>query len=232
MTNARSDADARRLRDCLRLLAITDGRGDAVRIERQVEAAIQGGVRAVQVREPLLGSGALATLCSRLSVLLTAVDGLLFVNDRADLVASGDAHGVQLPSRGLDVERARRVVGPGAPIGVSVHDSEQLAQGTGADFVLLAPVFATASKPAAIPLGIERARDLTRSSGIPMVWLGGIDLDSLRQLGRGLPPHRDPHDSGLPVGFASLSAWSGAEREVRERCRALVDTIGAILARP
>ena len=52
--------------DALRLLLITDGRGDVARLEDIVTASLAGGVRAVQLREHAMSARRLAQICERL----------------------------------------------------------------------------------------------------------------------------------------------------------------------
>src|SRR5688572_16823396 len=73
----------------LRLVLITDGRGDPVRVERIVTAVVEAGVRCVQLREPQWSARALLRACERLQPVLAAHGALLLVNDRADVAATG-----------------------------------------------------------------------------------------------------------------------------------------------
>ena len=80
----------------MELVLISDGLGDPNRLAKLVALAVTGGVRAVQLREPDMSARVLADLCRQLLPVLERVGGLLLVNDRADLVAAGLAHGVHL----------------------------------------------------------------------------------------------------------------------------------------
>jgi thiamine-phosphate pyrophosphorylase len=199
-----------------RPLLITDGRGEVPRIEAIVGAAIDGGVRAVQVREPGLGARQLATLCARLRARMP-VGGLVLVNDRVDVAAAGCADGVHLGGRSLAPADARRVLGPHALIGFSAHDADELASAVaqGASYATLSPLFPTASKPGAPALGLERALALAGAAALPVVLLGGIDTGRAREL-RGR----------WPGAVAVLSAICSAP-DPRAAAAALVDALGA-----
>lgn len=185
----------------LRLVLITDGLGDAERVERIVEEAVQGGVRCVQLREPKWTARAMLRSCERLLPVLDEVQGLLLVNDRLDVAAAALAHGAQIGHRSLPPELARKVVGPRTVLGYSAHDQEELASAAsgGCDFALLSPVWPTASKPGLPHLGMVRAAQLTAKATLPVVWLGGVAAGSIAALGT-LPAE------GRPVGFAVRSA--------------------------
>lgn len=162
--------------ELLALVLITDGRGDLARLERIVTAAVDGGVRCVQLREPTWSARQLADCASRLRSRLEKAGGLLLVNDRVDVAAAGHAHGVWLGRRSLPAEQARAVLGADSIVAFSAHDQAELAAAAaaGCDFASLSPVWATASKPGQRPLGIETATLWTRAVALPVVWLGGI----------------------------------------------------------
>lgn len=199
-------APARRLDpSLLRLVLITDGRGDPVRVERVVEQALAAGVRCVQLREPQWPARTLLHTCERLLPLFVRTGSLLLVNDRLDVVAAGVAHGAQVGHRSLPPEVARRVLGPDFLLGYSAHDQSELdlAVAADCDFALLSPVWPTTSKPLAPHLGSHRAAQLTSRARLPVVWLGGIDGVRAASFAE-VPP------LGRPVGIAVRSAIMGA----------------------
>lgn len=191
--------------DALGVLFVTDGNGDGDRIARLVAAAVAGGVRAVQLREPTMTAAELADVAARARELLRPVDGVLLVNDRCDLVAAGCCDGAQVGRRSLQPGMARLAVGDGW-LGVSCHDPAELARAyaAGADFALLSPVWPTRSKPGHRGLGIELAGEWTARSGLPTLWLGGVDATHAAEVVRLPRGHR-------PVGVAAISAIAGAE---------------------
>lgn len=94
------------------------------------------------------------------------------VNDRADVCRAAGAMGVHLPEAGLAVADARRVVGPGALVGVSLHLATDPARAVGADYAILGPIFATPGKGEGVGLGaLESA---ARRLPIPVLAIGGI----------------------------------------------------------
>jgi len=160
----------------LRLVLVTDGQGDADRIERVVAAALSAGLGCVQLREPSWSDSQMVAVAGRLRPRLEAADGLLLINDRVELVAAGHAHGVHLGRRSIPLERARAALGTAAVLSFSAHDAGELdrAAVAGCDFASLSPVWPTTSKPGAAALGPTRAEALTAAAALPVVWLGGI----------------------------------------------------------
>jgi thiamine-phosphate pyrophosphorylase len=161
----------------LRLLLVTDGSGDARRIERVAAEAFAGGLRAVQVREPGMSGRALDALVRALRKVVPSGEGTLLVNDRLDVALTAGADGVHLGIRSFGGSEARRLLGPGRIVGVSTHSADEAASAVreGADFVVFGPVFETPSKAGRLaPRGIEGLRTAVRVSAVPVLAIGGI----------------------------------------------------------
>jgi thiamine-phosphate pyrophosphorylase len=191
--------------EVLRLVLVTDGKGDLARLEAIVAAAVAGGVRCVQIREPQWSARMLAQAAERLRPALAAAGGVLLVNDRVDVAAAGCADGAQIGHRSLPADLARRALGHDRLLGYSAHDQAELdlAAAAGCDFALLSPVWPTASKPGMPHLGEARAAALTAAARLPVVWLGGINAANAARIG-------DMQAAGRPVGIAVRSELMGA----------------------
>jgi len=142
-----------------------------------VEAALQGGVRAVQLREKDLPAAELLPLAIELRVLTRRFAARLLINDRIDVALAVAADGVHLGGHSLPAAVARRLLGPQRLIGVSTHRPAEIAAAAaaGANFVTFGPVFATPAKLAyGQPLGLEALRLACQNSPLPVFALGGI----------------------------------------------------------
>ncbi len=118
-------------------------------------------------------------LASRLSVLPSQ----LFVNDRLDVALAVPTAGVQLGHGSLPVSAAR-ALNPLWWIGRSVHDlaEAEAARTEGADYLVVGPVFATASHPGRPPLGLERLQSIAAVDGLPVIAIGGVSADRVREV--------------------------------------------------
>lgn len=110
----------------------------------------------------------------------------LFVNDRLDVALAVPAAGVQLGHGSLPVSAAR-ALNPLWWIGKSVHDlaEAEAARTEGADYLVVGPVFATASHPGAgrTPLGLQRLSAIAAAlDGLPVIAIGGITADRVREV--------------------------------------------------
>ena len=146
------------------LLVLTDRRQCTRPLVEVVAAAVDGGARAVLLREKDLPPDARAALAAELTALLDPVGGVLVL---AGTSLPGDA--VHLAAQD-PVPQPR----PGL-LGRSCHDAGELARATaeGCDWVTVSPVRLTASKPGHGPaLGTAGLAALT--GGPPAYALGGL----------------------------------------------------------
>lgn len=113
---------------------------------------------------------------------------LLILNDAVELAARLPVAGVHIGQSDMPVSTARRLLGGIKIIGLSTHSEREAgaAQFSGADYVSIGPVFATATKPGVAPLGLAVAGAVARLGGRPLVAIGGIsqeNQDSLKKIG-------------------------------------------------
>jgi thiamine-phosphate pyrophosphorylase len=147
-----------------------------------VRAALQGGVRAVQLREKDLPDHELLALAQSLRRLTSEFGARLLINRRADICLAVGADGVHLGADGMTIAEARRELQEHRLIGYSAHSLEQAcaAEAAGASFITFGPVFATPSKAAfGEPAGVEHLAETCNRLTIPVFALGGIKRDSI-----------------------------------------------------
>jgi thiamine-phosphate pyrophosphorylase len=147
-----------------------------------LERALQGGVRAVQLREKDLNGKDLFQLADKTRELCDRYQAQLFVNDRIDVALAVDAAGVQLGKTSIPIETSRLLLGPRKLIGYSAHSLEEsrIAQQSGADFLLFGPVYFTSSKASyGAPQGLEALKKIVEKVALPVYAIGGIKTDSI-----------------------------------------------------
>ena len=100
--------------------------------------------------------------------------GRRFVNDRLDVALAAGAEGVQLGTSSLGVAAAR-TLRPVWWIGRSVHDlaEARAALAEAADYLVVGPVFATATHPGREPLGLPAFARIVEV-GLPAIAIGGV----------------------------------------------------------
>ena len=142
-----------------------------------IDSALQGGVKAIQLREKDLSAVELLPLAKELRNLTRQYNALLLINDRIDLALAVQADGVHLGGHSLPTDVVRQLVGPELLIGVSTHSNADISLATeqGADFVTFGPVYETPSKAAfGSPQGLNALAEACRGSSLPVFALGGI----------------------------------------------------------
>ena len=185
-----------------RLHAITDERiARRPDIDAVAGALAEGGGSdlAIHARGRELSGREHYDLALRLSVLPSQS----FVNDRLDVALAVPTAGVQLGRGSLPVSAAR-ALNPLWWIGKSVHNlaEARAARTDGADYLVVGPVFASASHPGAQPLGLAKLQEIVAAAGdIAVIAIGGITADRVR----------DVRSSGA-YGVAAIRAlWDEAE---------------------
>ncbi len=145
-----------------------------------VEAALRGGVDAVQLREKDLSGSALFALARQLRQLTRLHGARLLINDRIDIALAVAADGVHLPVDSFAPTDARHLLGPGMLIGASTHSQEEAraAASSGADFIVFGPVFDTPSKRAfGAPVGLNALTQVTKVVRVPTFAIGGLTTE-------------------------------------------------------
>ena len=157
--------------------AITPETADTGRLLAQVEAALAGGVAAVQYRDK---SGDIARRheqASELAALCRRFNVPLIVNDDLRLADLADADGVHLGRDDGSLREARIILGKSKFIGASCYQSLDLAraaQAAGADYVAFGSFFASPTKPAAGRADAALLHAAAQTLAIPIVAIGGI----------------------------------------------------------
>ncbi|HKE62310.1 MAG TPA: thiamine phosphate synthase, partial [Nitrospira sp.] len=139
--------------------------------------------------------------------------------DRIDVALSLEEVGVHLRSNSMPVTVARRLLGPRRLLGVSAHSMDEVlrAEGEGADYVVLGPVYDTPSKQAfGSPLGLSKLEETCRIAHVPIIGIGGITVDRAR----------DVRCAGA-FGVAVITAILGAD-DVKHATRALLDVLATV----
>lgn len=184
---ARIPEARRALRERVRgLYVITDatlapGRGHA----EIARAALAGGARIIQLRDKNTDAGLLLPEAREMARLCRDAGALFIVNDRLDLALAAGADGVHLGQTDLPVAEARRLLGDGRLVGISVENMEQVrqAEADGADYLGVGAIYGSATKTdAGEAVGVEQIRRFAAASPLPIVAIGGITLQRIPEV--------------------------------------------------
>ncbi|HUX29359.1 MAG TPA: thiamine phosphate synthase [Thiobacillus sp.] len=165
--------------------AITPETADTEFLLTQVEAALAGGVAAVQYRDKSGDVARRHEQASELVILCRQFGVPLIVNDDLRLADLCDADGIHLGRDDASLREARIILGKNKLIGASCYQSLELAsaaQAAGADYVAFGSFFASPTKPGAGRAGLDLLREAAPRIHVPLVAIGGITLGNAPQL--------------------------------------------------
>jgi thiamine-phosphate pyrophosphorylase len=167
------------IRKVLRFYFISDDHAPNLKPLDQVKIAIRAGATIIQYRNKLFDLGcfeevvAIKDYCSQSAV-------PFIVNDDVLLAKAVAADGVHLGREDAASAVARRLLGPEAFIGASIHDLIEMRTTdlSNCDYIGTGPVFPTQTKVDASRVrGLPNLQAVAQESSLPVVAIGGIDRE-------------------------------------------------------
>ncbi|XAZ30449.1 thiamine phosphate synthase [Paenarthrobacter ureafaciens] len=177
-----------------RLYLCTDARRRQGDFEDFVDAAFEGGVDIIQLRDKTLEAAEELELLEVLNKVATRHSKLWAVNDRADIARVSGAPVFHVGQKDLPLPVARQLLGDTAAIGLSTHGPDQVdaaiaasSGSAGLDYFCVGPLWATPTKPGRTPVGlglVTYAAEAVERAGSALPWfaIGGIDLSNVEQV--------------------------------------------------
>jgi thiamine-phosphate pyrophosphorylase len=155
---------------------------------RALEQALGGGdVAAVQLRLKDVADAAILKAGAALQPIAQAAGAAFIVNDRPDLAAKLGADGVHIGQSDTSYTQARGLMGPDRIVGVTAHNSRDLAYAAaeaGADYVAFGAFYPTDTKAPTHWADPEILEIWQETATTPCVAIGGISIDNAEPLVR------------------------------------------------
>lgn len=171
-----------------RLYLITPPSIDDLSWSRELEAALEGGdVAAVQLRLKGAPDEHVLRVGAALRPIVQAAGAAFIVNDRPDLAARLEADGVHVGQSDATYAEARRLVGRDRIVGVTCHNSRDLAYDAaeaGADYVAFGAFYPTGTKDPSHWAEPEILSIWQETMETPCVAIGGINVENAEPLVR------------------------------------------------
>ena len=164
----------------------------------------------VQIRERDLSARDVLFITDSVAAIARTTGARILVNDRADVAACAGV-GVHLTTRSMSPDVVRSAFAQEMLIGASTHNLAEAhtAEKAGADFIVFGPVFETESKKQyGPPVGVEALRLVTGSVRMPVLALGGINVQNFREV-------MDAGAAGI-AGISLFSKFGDIDNIVRE----------------
>jgi len=154
---------------------------DELDVARQI---IEGGARAIQLRDKQSKRGELLPLAQELRELCHQAGVLFIMNDYLDLALAVAADGLHIGQEDLPLPVVRRQLPIDAIVGCSTTTVSQAtrAQNEGADYIAVGSMFPTTTKTEAIVVGVNMLKELKRVVSVPLVAIGGINQNNVAEV--------------------------------------------------
>ena len=185
------------------LYFITDSTGyEENEFLARVEAALQGGVTILQLREKTKSTREYITLAEKVHALTKKYNVPLIIDDRVDVALAADAEGIHLGAADMTVAMARKILGEEKIIGATAKTvpwaMDVAAQG--ADYLGVGAIYPTTTKVITVLTSTATLHDICNAVSIPVNAIGGLNKDNIDVL------------SGIPIaGICAVSAIMKAD---------------------
>lgn len=143
--------------------------------------AVRGGVSYIQLREKDLPTSDFIEEAAAVKKILLPFQVPLIINDRMDVALACGADGVHLGQQDMPYDKARKLMGEKAIIGLSVETWEDVesVEKLDVNYIGVSPVFATPTKTdTKEPWGLAGLRKIRAFSRHSLVAIGGINISN------------------------------------------------------
>lgn len=167
------------------LYAVTDRTWLAGKsLELAVEEAILGGASIIQLREKNLSKEDFIKEALKIKQVCAKYNVPLIINDNVEVMLACAADGIHIGQGDLPLLEVRKMVGEDKIIGVSAQTlvEAEAAFSAGADYLGVGAIFPTNTKKDALDVSISTLRTICQKVTIPVVAIGGIHLDNIKEL--------------------------------------------------
>ena len=173
----------------------------------------------IQLRAKKVPVSEVLALALALKPVFARQEALFIVNDYAEVAREAGADGLHIGQEDGTVAEARARILPGQLVGKSSHSVEQAvaAEGEGADYIGVGPIFATPTKPDYVPVGLDLIRRVRAQVHIPQFCIGGIKLENLREVVKA---------GATRVVVVSGILQAGSPEQIAAYCRELKGIVG------
>ena len=165
-----------------RLYGIVDlGLVSTAESPRILEQMLAGGVDLVQLRAKGHALDEISALARQLQCLCTGASVPFLLNDHVQIAAELGLDGVHVGQNDCSVAEARRLLGPDRLVGKSTTCFAEAiaAAAEEPDYLGFGPLFATATKSEAAPIGLDEIRRVQAAVPLPIYCIGGIKRENL-----------------------------------------------------
>ena len=182
---------------------------------RRTEAALQGGVTLLQIREKDKTTREYLHLAQKVHALAQRYGVPLIIDDRLDVAMAINAEGVHLGQSDMPIHMARSPFGGDKLIGATASTVPQAREAgeQGADYLGVGAIYPTTTKVKTVLTSTDTLRDICHAVPIPVNAIGGLNRDNINVL-QGIPI------AGICVVSAIMKAADPRQAAIDLRARA------------
>ena len=181
----------------------------------RTEAALQGGVTLLQIREKDKTTREYLHLAQKVHALAQRYGVPLIIDDRLDVAMAINAEGVHLGQSDMPIHMARSLFGGDKIIGATAKTVPQAREAyeQGADYLGVGAIYPTTTKVKTVLTSTDTLRDICHAVPIPVNAIGGLNRDNIHVL-QGIPI------AGICVVSAIMKAADPRQAAIDLRARA------------
>jgi thiamine-phosphate pyrophosphorylase len=177
--------------------------------------AIRGGAKVIQLRDKQHTKGELLAIAQKLKDLCHKSNILFIVNDYLDIAIAAEADGLHIGQEDLPLSVVRKELPIDKIVGLSTTTlgRAQKAEAEGADYIAVGSIFSSPTKTSANVVGLKHLNQVRKKVSIPIVAIGGINKDNVREV--------------MAAGADSAAVISSvlAQKDIESATRQLVQAI-------
>lgn len=162
---------------------VTDSALSKNGILSDVEQAVKAGCKIIQYREKNKSTKEIIEEAKKIKK-MCGNKAIFLINDGIDIALAVNADGVHLGQDDMSIQIARKLLGKKI-IGLTAHNVKEAkeAEAKGADYIGLSPIYQTSTKKdAGSACGTEMLTRVKNAVRIPVVAIGGINKENIREV--------------------------------------------------
>ena len=170
-----------------KLYFITDSTGfDEEEFLMKVDAALNGGVDILQLREKEKSTRDYINLAKKVHVISKKYNVPLIIDDRVDVALAVDAEGVHLGQSDISIDMARKIMGNNKIIGATAKTVDQAFEAFSmtADYLGVGAIYPTTTKVKTVLTSTQTLSKIIKAVPIPVYAIGGLNKDNIKILNR------------------------------------------------
>eukprot|EP01080_Neovahlkampfia_damariscottae_P001918 gene1918-1058_t len=152
-------------------------------IQKLVKESVKGGCTMIQLREKTLNQNHFIDLAKKFKNECDKYNIPLIINDNFEVMKASNADGIHVGQNDETLSMIKKKISPSKIIGITVNSTEQALKAVeqGADYLGTDSVFESSTKPGK-SMGLQKLKDITNISSVPVVGIGGINKDNISSI--------------------------------------------------